>query len=471
MALLNLDVPDQAPLLESFLDLDQAILDALPMGICACDTDGYLLRVNRQALRLWGRPLRSLDPAQRFFASFRIENLQGEPLQPEQTPMAQAVLSGEIFEGTEAIIQNADGKRWVARLNVAPLRDKDGGIVGAITCFQDVTREHDMRIALERQQRTFDLAMIASKMGTWRYTMADNICIYDQNAQRLYGLTEPRFLHDEEGVKAKFHPDDMNIMWARVAKALDPIGDGRYDVEYRVKQLDGSWRWLSAWGLVEFEGEGAERKPVAIAGASRDLTDLKQAQELQRLLNNELSHRVKNTLATVQSIIFQTLRGASDMQAARRILEGRIVSLARVHDLLTERSWSGAHLGEVVARAMAPFEAGQITFGGPVLELSPKQALALSLALHELATNAAKYGSLSCHDGRVEIAWEANADQLHLSWRESGGPPVVPPSRRGFGTRLIEGGAVRDMEGDAHLEFAPDGVRCLITAALYKGSP
>ncbi|WP_157460869.1 sensor histidine kinase [Bradyrhizobium genomosp. I (2014)] len=466
---MNLEVPEQAPLLESFLDLDQAILDALPIGICTCDADGHLLRVNRQALRLWGRGFHSLEPAQRFFGSFRIEDLQGRPLQSEETPMARAALSGESFEGVEVVIQNPGGKRWVARLNVAPLRDVAGTVVGAITCFQDVTREHDMRLALERQQRTFDLAMIASKMGTWRYTMADNICIYDENAQRLYGLTNARFLHDEEGVKAKFHPDDMDVMWARVAKALDPAGDGYYDVEYRVKQLDGSWRWLSAWGLVEFEGDGAQRKPVAIAGASRDLTELKEAQGLQQLLNNELNHRVKNTLATVQSIIFQTLRGAIDLQATRKTLEGRIVSLAGVHDLLTERSWSGADLRDVVARAMAPFEAGQITFSGPFLEVSPKQALALSLALHELATNAVKYGSLSRPEGRVRIEWEVRTNQLDLSWRESGGPPVVPPSRRGFGSRLIEGGLVRDMEGQARLEFAADGVRCLIRATVGQG--
>ena len=130
--------------------------------------------------------------------------------------------------------------------------------------------------------------MTASKMGTWRYTLADNICVYDENAQLLYGLTEARFLHDEEGVKSKFHPDDLELMWSRVTKALDPAGDGRYDVEYRVKQPDGSWRWLSAWGLVEFDGEGPERAPVAITGASRDLTERKQAEELQRLLLNEL---------------------------------------------------------------------------------------------------------------------------------------------------------------------------------------
>jgi hypothetical protein len=110
--------------------------------------------------------------------------------------------AGESFDGVDAVVQNVDGKRWVVRVNAAPLLDGRGAVVGAISCFQDVTREHEMRLAFERQQRTFDLAMIASKMGTWRYTLADNICIYDENAQQLYGLTDARFHHEEEGVKA-----------------------------------------------------------------------------------------------------------------------------------------------------------------------------------------------------------------------------------------------------------------------------
>jgi PAS domain-containing protein len=118
------------------------------------------------------------------------------------------------------------------------------------------TAEHELREALERQKRTFDLAMTASQMGTWRYTLADNICVYDENAQRLYGLTEARFLHYDEGARARFHPDDIELMWSRVSTALDPLSDGRYEADYRVKQLDGSWRWVSAWGLVEFEGDG-----------------------------------------------------------------------------------------------------------------------------------------------------------------------------------------------------------------------
>jgi two-component sensor histidine kinase/PAS domain-containing protein len=470
MSVLNLDLPVQTPLLESFLDLDQAVLDAMPLGVYVCDSDGHILRVNRRAIELWGRAPR-LDSTQRFCGSFRVESLDGALIPPDQTPMAQSVMSGESFEGVEAVVQNADGKRWVARVNVAPLLDDDGEVVGAINCFQDVTREHDMRLAFERQQRTMDLALIASKMGTWRYTLADNICVYDENAQRLYGLTEPRFLHDEKGVKAKFHPDDMDRMWRRVAKALDPKGDGRYDVEYRVKQLDGSWRWLSAWGLVEFEGHGANRKPVAIAGASRDLTDVKRAEELQQLLVNELNHRVKNSLANVQSLVAQTLRGDVDLPSARTAIDARIISLAEAHDLLTSRSWSGADVSDVVARALAPFESGKCTMAGPSLDLSPKQTLALSLALHELATNAAKYGALSSPEGRVELRWQADNGQMQMNWRETGGPQVTPPTRRGFGSRLLEHGLSHDLDGQTRLEFAADGVHCSITATLGSTSP
>jgi two-component sensor histidine kinase/PAS domain-containing protein len=466
MSLLKLDIPVPTPLLESFLDLDQAILDALPAGIYACDADGRILRVNQRAIDLWGRAPRLHDPSQRFCGSFHLESLDGHFIPPGETPMAHAVLTGQSFEGVETVVQNPDGKRWVARVTVAPLRDPDGTVIGAINCFHDVTREHDMRLTLEREQRTFDLAMIASRMGTWRYTLADNICTYDDNAQRLYGLTEARFLHDKAGVDAKFHPDDMELMWERVAKALDPAGDGRYDVEYRVKQLDGSWRWLSAWGLVEFEGQGAKRKPVAIAGASRDLSERKQIEELQRLLANELNHRVKNTLATVQSIVNQTLRGAADIEQARTAVNARIVALAEAHDLLTDRSWAGADIADLVARAVAPFVARQIIVDGPSQDISPSQALALSLAVHELATNAAKYGALSRPEGRVELRWKVGDGRLDLCWLESGGPQVVAPARRGFGSRLIENALSRDLEGQTRLEFAPEGVRCWISAVL-----
>lgn len=326
--------------------------------------------------------------------------------------------------------------------------------------------DRDARETLERERRTFALAMTASQMGTWRFSLADNICVYDDNAQRLYGLTEPMFLHDETGVAAKFHPEDQDTMWQRVAAALDPAGDGRYDVEYRVKQLDGSWRWLSAWGLVEWDGEGPDRRAIAISGASRDLTERKAAEKLQALLLNELNHRIKNTLASVHGITAQTLRTARDLPSAREALDSRIISLARAHDLLTARSWTGASLADIVSRTFAAFNPNQVALSGPAIDVSPKHTLALSLALHELATNAVKYGSLSSPQGKVCVSWREAEQRLYLDWRESGGRCVAAPTRTGFGTRSLKQVLVQDLEGQVEHDFDVNGLRCTIAIKL-----
>jgi PAS domain S-box-containing protein len=364
------------------------------------------------------------------------------------------------------IIESDDLALPVALRSPPQRRSTNGAIIDAINSAQQLTDERELRQILERQKRTFDLAMVASKMGTWRYTFADNICIYDENAQRLYGLTEARFLHSEEGVKSKFHPDDLELMWSRVAKALDPQGDGRYEVEYRVKQLDGSWLWLSAWGFVEFEGEGPDKKPVAITGASRDLTERKQAEELQQLLLNELKHRIKNTLASIQAIAWQTLRTARDLPSASEALDRRICAMAQAHDLLTSRIWIGANVTDVVARALDAFPPAQVKMSGDAIDVSPKHALALSLGLHELATNATKYGALSCPEGRVTVQWTVQEGMLRLDWQESDGPPVAPPKQKGFGTRLLEELVTHELAGDVKLDYDASGVRCNIAAAL-----
>jgi two-component sensor histidine kinase len=313
--------------------------------------------------------------------------------------------------------------------------------------------------------------MTASKMGTWRYTMADNICLYDDNAQKLYGLTEGRFLHDDDGVKHKFHPDDMDHMWAQVAKAVDVNGGGLYDVEYRVKQLDGSWRWLSAWGYVEFEGEGETRKPVAITGASRDINEMVQATDAQKLLINELNHRVKNMLATVQSVAMQTQRSTPEAFSER--FEARLMALSRAHDLLTERQWAGIGLRELLNQVISPFASdadSAIRIDGADHTLSARAALALAMVIHELATNAAKYGALSLPAGRIDLSWSIAPNNgtawLFLKWTEKDGPAVEAPTRRGFGSRLIERSISKDLEGTAELRFLPSGLQCNLSFPL-----
>jgi PAS domain S-box-containing protein len=199
-------------------------------------------------------------------------------------------------------------------------------------------------------------------------------------------------------------------------------------------------------------------------GVMRDITERVQAAERQRLLVNELNHRVKNTLAAVQAVAGQTLRSAVDLDGARVALTSRLIALAKAHDILTDGVWLGAGLIDIVEAAMeAHGEESRFMVEGPPVRLTPKAALALSMALHELCTNAAKYGALSSDCGQVEIVWTRAGGELAMNWRERGGPPVSAPTRRGFGTRMIEGLA-RDLDGTAQLDFDPAGLICRIRA-------
>ena len=213
-------------------------------------------------------------------------------------------------------------------------------------------------------------------------------------------------------------------------------------------------------------------KIVGAVSAGLDITDRKRTEEHRLMLLNELNHRVKNTLATVQSIAVQSFRGRTD-GSGREMFEARLLALSRAHDVLTEESWQGANLDEIVAQAIAPYRdrhLDRFQVHGPQVRLSAKQALSITMALHELATNAAKYGALCNDKGRVDIDWDetSGGEWLRMAWREKGGPAVAPPRHRGFGTRLIERGLAEELGGATRIEFRPDGVWCEITARLNR---
>lgn len=218
------------------------------------------------------------------------------------------------------------------------------------------------------------------------------------------------------------------------------------------------------------------RLPQAVKRALAEAHERKarrRAEERQRLLINELNHRVKNSLATVQAIAQQTLSRPDVPEDARRAFAERLHALARAHDVLTEESWEGAELSEVVASALNPYggkAASHFHIEGPSVRLAPRVALSLVMALHELATNAAKYGALSHSGGRVEIVWEVeehgDARRLRLRWEEKDGPAVVPPQHKGFGSRLIERGLAAELRGNATVTYEAKGVVCTIDALL-----
>ncbi|WEZ85996.1 HWE histidine kinase domain-containing protein (plasmid) [Rhizobium sp. 32-5/1] len=225
------------------------------------------------------------------------------------------------------------------------------------------------------------------------------------------------------------------------------------------------------WLTTKTPMRDATGRVAGIVGISIDITERRKVEDRLRLMVNELNHRVKNTLATVQAIITQTLRSADP--AIRDALEGRLLALSTAHDVLTRESWESASIADVVANALRPFvssESNPFAISGPPLRLWPRAALALSLGLHELATNAVKYGALSTSPGRVEVRWETLGDddaRFRFCWIENGGPAVVVPTRRGFGTKLLERILAQDLGGSVHLAFNdPKGLHCQIDAPI-----
>jgi PAS domain S-box-containing protein len=259
------------------------------------------------------------------------------------------------------------------------------------------------------------------------------------------------------------HPDDREpslAAWRRSVEAGET-----YDIEHRVRMRDGSYRWARSRAFPRRDDRG----DICLwYGSTEDIEERKAAEEHQRLLINELNHRVKNTLASVQGIAFQTLKGEIPLAEARARFEARLMALSSAHNLLTEENWGGASLERVVKDAVEHLagEAGRFDVAGAPLRLAPRAALALAMALHELGTNAAKYGALSVEGGLISIAWTQDGERLRLEWRERGGPPVETPRRRGFGSRLIERGLRADLGGTAALHFDREGLRCEIEASL-----
>jgi two-component sensor histidine kinase len=209
----------------------------------------------------------------------------------------------------------------------------------------------------------------------------------------------------------------------------------------------------------------------------QDVTERKEAEERQKLLIDELNHRVKNTLATVQSLATQTARGTSSPETFRVAFEGRLIALSQAHDQLTRRHWKSADLHDIVTAATAPYlsrSRDQVVQEGEAITVTPRIALTLALAIHELATNASKYGALSVPGGRIEIRWHLQRSErpvLRLEWRERGGPPVSEPERRGFGTRFIEGSIALELQGKARLAFEPAGLRCTMDIPFEQALP
>ena len=355
--------------------------------------------------------------------------------------------------GYEARFQRAGGEwRWL-EVSCAPRLDAKGAVAGYVGMAVDITERRRAEAELRGSEKL--LRAMFDNAGVGMVLMDRECMIAEANAAFAAIVGRAREALPGTCCLGLTHPDDLPAN----RSALDALAGEEQSavaLEKRYLRVDGSAIWMRI--TLSLVGE-------QVLGIVEDVTGRKTAELHLRLMIDELNHRVKNTLAVVQAVAQQTFSGSEVPDKLRRSFEGRLAALSTAHDLLTRASWESAELSEVAHEAVT-HHAGRVRVEGPPTRLPPKIAVSLAMALHELCTNAVKYGALSRPEGEVTLTWETVDGRLHLVWAEQGGPPVAPPSRRGFGTRMIERALASDVDGRAELEFRPEGVVCRIEAAL-----
>ncbi len=454
-----------SPALRQAMDCWGALPEFLPVGIYSCDDRGGIVQFNRRAAELWGRSPRTGASGVRFCGACKAFGPDGAELDGDESPVAEVLRTGKPARDREVIIERPDGSRLTILANVDPLRDHAGGVVGAISCFQDTTalkREHQARLASEARSRDILEALPAAIYTT---DADGKITFYNQAAVDLAGA-RPRLGEDEWCVTWRlFLPDGTPLPHDQCPMAVAlKQGEAVRGVEAVAERPDGSLVPFLPFPTPLRDETG---KLTGAVNMLVDISDRKRAEAQQELLINELNHRVKNTLATVQSIAGQTARGADTLDAFLGEFEGRLMALGKAHDLLTRHRWEGAALGDILAQELAPFDpdkSGSIRIEGPAVMLAPRPAMALAMAFHEMAANAVRHGSLSRPGGGVTVSWQVTGDAtsgqaLELSWIEAGGPPVELTRKQGFGHRLIERTIAGDLAGACELAVARSGLR------------
>lgn len=379
----------------------------------------------------------------------------------------QAISDREAIE-VDLLNYRKDGALFWNRLLVSPVFNQ-GELSYFFASQLDVTRERTAGISSSRdaveeamEQRIADLTasedrlqftLKAGSLGTWTLELPAQRLVASPICKMNFGhAAADTFTYAD--LRAAIHPDDVERWEKTVEAALSDGGD--LQVDYRVHWPDGSLHWIEIRAQTRYDQAG---QPMLMSGVSIDITDRKEAEEFRALMTQELSHRIKNILATVQSVVSQSLRSDATIEDLRSVVSERISALGRSQDVLTGKKWDVAGLRQTVERAISPFnETGRLHYFGPDLEISQAASGALTMALHELATNAVKYGALSNDTGRVRIEWQVSGGKFKFTWAENGGPAVTAPTRTGFGSRMIERALAATAKGEASIEYSGTGI-------------
>jgi PAS domain S-box-containing protein len=316
---------------------------------------------------------------------------------------------------------------------------------------------------MESEQRR-SLAIAAGNMGSWDWDWVNGDWVWDEGQYRIFGVDPQTFAVTPDSVQALLFPEDVE----ELAKVVTHFSNGSktYETEFRIRRPSGEIRWCIGTAAASVDGND---RVIRVSGVTIDITERKRAEQRQSLLSREVDHRGKNALALVQSIV--RLTRADSIRDYSKAVEGRIAALARVHTILSLSSWEGAELSGLIDEELAPFvtkDARRVAATGPKVHLAPSTAQTLALALHELATNAAKYGALSSLHGRIALSWALTDDCLELEWKEDAGPRVQQPLSRGFGTKSVIASIETQLHGRAIFDWRPEGLCCRLSVPLSE---
>jgi PAS domain S-box-containing protein len=381
----------------------------------------------------------------------------------------RALATGKLYE-IELRLRGADRRYHWFLGRALPIRDSAGHILRWFGTYTDIEGQKRAEEALWRLDEQHRLALEAAEMGTWDLGLASGIVSWDERSCALFGIAanELRSLSLEETLQ-QIHPEDQPRARERIAAAIDPRSDGRYENEYRIVLPDGRVRWVHARGQARFAGEGAARRATRLSGVISDVTQRRSIEEAQHLLTRELNHRVKNLFAIASGMVSMTARTAKTTKEMAEALRGRLGALSRAHELVRPvlaSDHQGGHataLEKLIASILEPYAHGgsleRLRLNGPAVAVGSNTATSLALVLHELATNAAKYGSLSVPEGTLAIEWSLGADHVALAWTERNGPAIPhPPTFEGFGSLLSRKSIAGQLGGTLDFDWRPEGL-------------
>jgi PAS domain S-box-containing protein len=401
----------------------------------------------------------------RLHATTRHEAI-GRPaydfIAPEALSAALAAITSGTMGPYETTARRVDGSTFPIEAAGQPMVYR--GRLMRVATLRDLTERREAEAALRDSEARFRGFAEATQDVLWIADATGRLEYLSPAYETVWGEPRALMMQDSRRWMEFLHPDDRQRVQGSYAATLS--GE-RLEIEYRILRPDGTLRWIRDIGFPITDGAG---RVYRVAGLARDVTRRKQTEEHQQLLLGELNHRVKNTLATVQSIARQTLRHAPSPDVFQERFEDRLLALSQTHNLLTQENWQHGSLTALLKQELSPYGKGRYHLdGASEVRLAPRSIVALGMALHELTTNAAKHGALSREAGRLAVRWriENEPRQLVVEWEESGGPPVAgAPKRHGFGSRLLERGITAELGGSVTLDYAPKGLRARIAFPL-----